>query len=183
MIWDRQSTPRGTVLYRKGDYLRNAKFFPIHVTPEPEYPVGRKGLMMASAWETLGKRANCDGMIVLDGDVAVDPTHVAAMFDAIDADPQVVWTAPVRIWPVSTHRADWVWAHWKDRASQNLDNDPLWFSFCFTYLPAQLLNFAIAKGMKTWVYPRVDANVSAQAQKLGVKARMIEDCFPVHLHY
>ncbi len=183
MTWNGERLPIRSVIYRQGEYLYRARFLPLFVNPEPEYPTGRKGLVMAAGWEVLGKRAKSQGMLVLDGDVAVDPSHVATMLAAIDSDPGCVWTAPVKIWPTSTHRQDWVWAHWDDKASQELSNTAKWFSFNFTYLPAALLDHAIKAGMKRWVYPRVDANMSATAAKLGIKGRVVPECFPVHLHF
>jgi hypothetical protein len=122
-------------------------------------------------------------MLILDGDVVVDPLDIGAMFSAIHSDPESVWTAPVRIWPVSTHRQDWVWAHWDESASQVNDENPRWFSFCFTYLPGELLNAAIKKGMKGWTWPRVDSTLSKAAQQRGIKVRVVENCWPKHMHW
>ena len=142
-IWDREALPMPRKLqYRRGDRLHPVKFFPVHVGPEPDHPVGRKGHVLARAWEQLRGSPPADGLLILDGDVAVDPEHTRAMIEAIDSDCTRVWTAPVRIWPVSTHRQDWVWAHWEDHASQELDMFPRYFSFSFTYLPAGLVDKA-----------------------------------------
>lgn len=177
VIWERQYIPLPPI--RNGDQL--IKFRPVYVEPETEYPGGRKGAALAGAWRQFGRTA--DGMLILDGDVVIDPIICTPMFNAIHSDPQQVWTAPVRIWPVSTNRPTWVWGHWEEEASQELDMYPKYFSFNFTYLPKKLLEGCIKGGMKNWVYPRVDACVSAEARKLGIKAQMVEDCWPVHLHF
>ena len=169
--------------YRRGDRLFRAKFHKVSVAATDDYPLGRKGLVLARAWEQLGPPAKAEGMLVLDGDVAVDPVMVRQMMDAIDGAPGIVHTAPVKIWPVSTHRQDWVWAHWENRASQHIDDTASWFSFNFTYLPAALLAACIKRGMKKWIYPAVDANVSRTARAENIEARPVPDCFPVHLHW
>lgn len=186
IIWDREehwSLP--VVRYTTADGARFAlKFTPIHVGPEPGWPCGRKGLALAGAWKQLAPHDGADGMLILDADVAVDPQMVVTMMAAIGSDPESVWTAPVRIWPVSTMRDGWVWSHWDQAASQEIDEEARWFSFCFTYLPARLIEHCLKdRRMLTWTYPRVDAAVSKAAQQLGIKGRVVQDCFPVHLHW
>jgi hypothetical protein len=173
------------MMYRDPDGTeRHAKFFPLYVNPEPGFPVGRKGFVLAAAWRCFGQRGqDVDGLLILDGDVAIDPVHMTQMYAAINSDPGKVWTAACRIWPVSTHRAGWVWASWEDKASQELDRYPRWFSFNFTYLPRALMDHVTGHGLEKWMYPRVDSNMSAAAQKLGIKAEVVEDCFPVHMHW
>lgn len=164
----------------------NVRFHEVRVRPEPEYPAGRKGLALKGAWVQLGRKAGADGMLVLDGDVAIDPGHVRAMFAAIAGRPEIVHTAPVKLWPVSTSRPDWHWAHWEDHPSQDIDGKANYFSFCFTYLPAQLLEACInarPKGLADWTYPNVDASVSAQARRMGLGAWVVRDCYPVHVHW
>ena len=180
VTWNGSAPPLPPLWWRDGDYIYRAKFFPIDVHPTIDDPVGRKGYALARAWQTL--RGDTDGMLILDGDVIIDPTHLAAMMGCIDSDPGCVWTAPVKIWPVSTHRRDWVWAHWETKASQEIDEHPRWFSFCFTYLPRPLIDAAIRSGLRSWVYPKVDSNVARAAQRMGITARTVP-CFPIHTHW
>lgn len=157
------------------------RFHPIVIRPELEHPAGRKGLALKCAWEQMS--CGADGMLILDSDVAVDPQMIGSMLSAIHAEPEAVHTAPVRIWPVSTMREDWTWAHWKDSPSQQIDYEPRWFSFCFTWLPGKLVRSAIKDGLQTWHYPHVDSNMSREAGRIGVPVRVVKDCWPVHVHW
>lgn len=170
--WDRTATE--TPITRR--------FYTLHVSPEPGYPFGRKGLALASAWRQLSHQGQ-DGMLVLDGDVIIDPEDFSRMLSAIDGNATIVHIAPVRIWPVSTHREDWVWAHWAKEPSQDIDLSPQWFSSCFTYLPQLLIDQALHDGLREWTYPTVDKQVSQSAQRLGLRVRVVRDCWPTHINY
>jgi hypothetical protein len=184
VIWDREPFwPMPVIRYVSGGDNHAIRFAPVHFGPETGWPAGRKGLALHGAWHQLGRKSNAAGMLVLDADVAVDPQMVVTMMAAIGGDPESVWTAPVRIWPVSTMRHGWVWAHWETEASQHLDEVANWFSFNFTYLPAALLGQAERRGLKSWTYPNCDASMARTAREMGVKGRVVEDCFPVHLHW
>jgi hypothetical protein len=102
--WDRTAPP----FHMPGA----VRWFDLHVGPEPGYPFGRRGLAIARAWEQLGNRKDA-GMLMMDGDVAIDPLDLAAMGDAIAQTPKMVLVGPVRLWPASTMRESWVWGHWK----------------------------------------------------------------------
>ena len=153
----------------------------LHVTPEPSYPFGRKGLVLASAWEQLGR--NADGMLILDGDVVIDPQDFIEMHGAIMAEPAAVHVAPARIWPVSTGAASWSWGHWKDQRGQEWTEEPDYFAFNFTYLPAALMTACVKANMRSWRFPNVDMNVSRTAKKAGIPARVVKNCAPKHMHY
>ena len=73
------------------------RFHTTHITPEPGYPFGRKGLVLTRVWAALG--GDAAGMLTLDGDVAVDPVDHAAMMASIDTGPEMVWVAPVACGP------------------------------------------------------------------------------------
>lgn len=164
--------------------MRAVRFLDVDVTPEPGFPQGRKGLAIASAWQAFGGTQQADGMILADKDVALDPQMILAMSAAVHAEPAAVHTAPVRIWPATTGRAQWTWAHWRDQPSQHVDEDPVWFSFCFTYLPRALLDHADRQaGLRTWTYPSVDARMSKLAAQLRIPVRVVPDCYPVHVHW
>lgn len=170
VVWNHQALPKAPSAFRD-----------IHIGPEPGAPFGRKGQALAGAWRQLGKKA--DGMLILDADVAVDPADFRTMMHAIGEEPDVAHTAPVRIWPVSTHRAGWVWAHWDKKASQELDYEARYFSFCFTYLPRRLITAAVRRGLNGWEFPSVDSSVSATARAAGIPCRVVWTCRPVHMHY
>jgi hypothetical protein len=160
--------------------LRLSRFHKLHVSPEAEHPFGRKGLALASAWNTLAPAA--DGMLILDGDVAVDPYDVAVMMQAIDAQPLSVLVAPVKLWPASTHLKNWVWGHGINAYSQEDADEPNLFTFSFTYLPRLLIEDCIRVGMASWTYPNVDKRVCARAQANKCTVRIVE-CFPTHVNY
>jgi hypothetical protein len=171
--WDRTALPLPASL----------RYHHLHIDPEPGYPFGRKGLQLASAWRHLAA-PHFDGMLIIDGDVMIDPADHAAMMAAIDAEPGQVHTAPVRIWPASTKRPGWVWSHWADQASQDIDRAGVrWFSFCYTYLPRPLLSRCLADGMAGWQYPGVDMEVSKRAVAAGIPVNIVPGCWPKHLHW
>ena len=133
-----------------------AKMHDLHVQPEPAYPFGRKGAALNGMWDHFGTNPAVLGVLLLDGDVMIDPQDFAAMRDAIYADPAVIWAAPVRLWPVATGRVFWHWGHWRDKPSQENTGDPDCVSFSFTYLPRRAWDAAAKRGLRSWRYPLVD---------------------------
>ena len=124
------------------------------------------------------------GMVILDGDVAVDPLHIAQMLDAVRDDLGSVHVAPVKIWPAGTQWKSWAWAHYDETGpSQEWDVEPRYFGFNFTYLPKQLIRKCLSDGLKDWTYPNCDSCVSQRARQLKLPCRLVRDCFPVHLHW
>jgi hypothetical protein len=162
--------------------LRLPGFHTVHIAPEPAHPFGRKGLALAGAWQQLAQN-HADGMLIADGDVAVDLLDLAAMRAAIHVEPRNVHIAPVRLWPVSYSAPSWVWAHWETDASQELADNPRRFSFCFTYLPARLITSCLRAGLASWTFPHVDRRVSLQARKDSIPVQVVEGCSPKHLHF
>lgn len=124
-------------------------------------------------------------MLLLDGDVAIDPLDFDRMLRAIESNPLAVNTAPVILWPVSTHTEGWVWGHGRNGRytavdySENLDV----FTFCFTYLPRALIEYCIEDGMDTWKFPDVDRLVCEAARDTGVKVNLVRSVSPKHLNY
>jgi len=169
--WDRQAIP-----------LRIRGFYRLAVDPEPGYPLGRKGLQLARAWETLAL-ADTAGMVILDGDVAIDPRDLAAMLAAIELEPGCVHVAPVKLWPASTKLDRWVWGHGRDHFTRTDTDDPNMFGFSFTYLPARLIRSCLRHGLADWTYPNVDANTRARARALGISVRVVREASPKHLNY
>jgi hypothetical protein len=169
--WDRTAIP-----------LRLPGFHVIHLAPEPSHPFGRKGLALAGAWRQLAQNSP-DGMLILDGDVAIDLLDLAAMRAAIHVEPSAVHTAPVRLWPASMHGDSWVWSHWTGQPSQDDQPAPVRFSFCFTYIPARLIDSAVKAGLESWSFPHVDRLLSLHAKKTGIPVRIVAGCTPKHLHF
>lgn len=166
----------------------------VHVSPEPGYPAGRKGLQLAGAWDQYaGPRT--DGMLIMDGDVVADLADVREMLRAIDVAPRSVWTAWARLWrpvPGVTPWPGWVWGHWAEQPSQARPAPPAregapfpmprWFSFCFTYLPRRLIDDCRRHGLESWTFPHVDTRVSQRAQVLGLPVGVV-DCEVKHVHW
>jgi hypothetical protein len=162
--------------------LHQVRINELHVSPETAYPFGRKGLVLESGWKQLSD-PDSQGLLILDGDVMIDPQDFENMRCAIEADPDCVWVAPARIWPVSTGKPRWTWGHWKDQPSTEWCDNPEWFAFNFTYLPAALMTAAIKDSLRLWQFPKVDMNMSRTARKQGIKVRVVPDCAPKHMHY
>ncbi len=169
--WDRQCVP-----------LRLSRYHAVHVLPEPDYPLGRKGRVLAGAWRQLSA-GKADGMLILDGDVVIDPLDHALMLRAVHSEPEAVHVAPVRLWPVSTHLRTWVWGHGVGAYSQEETDDPDIFTFGFTFLPRALIEACIVGGLEEWAYPGVDASVSRVAREQGTPVRVLWEARPVHLNY
>lgn len=169
-------------------------FHDIHVNPEPAHPKGRKGLVMASAWRQMSTEADV-GMLILDADVAIEPTDLNTMVQHIGSDASVVWTAPARLWPKATHLPSWIWSHRKDpqpglsqqetmQLWQTDVPDPDMFTFCFTYIPRRLIDEALNAGLKEWHYPYVDKNMWQLARQKGIPVRVVRgDCHPKHINF
>jgi len=170
--WDRSAIP-----------LRQAReYYRLAVDPSDAYPQGRKGLVLERAWCNLSG-PDTAGMLILDGDVAIDPFDQSAMLAAIHVEPGIVWTAPARIWPVSTRAAGWHWAHWTLEPSQDLEQYAPFFSFCYTYLPRALIEQCRRRGLAKWEYPTVDARVSEVARQMRIMALAVSGIEVKHLNY
>jgi hypothetical protein len=170
--WDRSAFPMP----------RSLGFYTVHVDPEPGWPLGRKGLQITAAWETLAG-AETAGLVTLDGDVAIDPQDLAAMLAAVEQHPADVLIAPVRLWPASTKMERWIWGHGKGGFSRNDPDDPDMFGFSFTYLPARLVTTMIAQGLADVTYPSVDATARRIARELKLRCRVVREASPKHMNW
>lgn len=161
------------------------RFYTLQVNPEPEYPFGRRGLAYTRTWQQLQTPKIEKGMLLLDGDVAIDPLDHAHMLDAIHENSAIIHTAPVYLWPISTHVESWVWGFGKNnRYTQNEDDTDLdMFTFSYTYLPRKLIEESIEAGMAEWQYPRVDKNMWKLNKKLGIEVHVVWDADAKHLNY
>jgi hypothetical protein len=160
------------------------QFYTLHVSPTNEFPFGEKGKALAGAWKQLNPNNVMDGMLILDGDVAIEPIDMTNMLTAIHHHDKMVVVAPARIWPISTKRKQWSWAHWSDKPSQIMETENIhWFSFNFTYLPKKLIDQALHDGLVSWTYPRVDMHFSETAVRVKIPVYVAEHVYPKHLHF
>lgn len=167
-VWDRTGLP--------APRLPGVRLHELHYGPEPGWPFGRRGLALATAWESLGEETEAAGMLVLDADVAIDPCDMKAMRVAINGEPGAIHIAPVRLWPASTMRRTWVWGH-------EPEENPTRWTFCFTYLPRALIEACDRAYWNTWTFPAVDTRAAEVAVKAKIPARVVPGCWPKHMHY
>jgi hypothetical protein len=156
----------------------------LHVAPETAHPFGRKGLALASAWKQL-EEPDMTGLLILDGDVAIDPYDYMMMYLAIQKEPDAVHIAPTRLWPISKMDLDgWAWGHCRNNEwSQAMTDEPDFFAFNFTYIPRRVVELAISAGLKNTQFPHVDQVMSRAARQARVPMRVVEGCQPKHMHY
>lgn len=141
---------------------------------------------MAEAWETWRDKG-APGIIWLDPDIVPDLHDLAALQVAQASEPGAVWCSLHKLWPASTRRPTWVWAHgpWEgDRPgmSTSADGEPGWFAMGMTYTPAALLEDAKHE-LPLWRFGQIDMSLSATARELGIPIRVARLCQPKHLHY
>ena len=156
----------------------------LHVVPETAHPFGRKGLALAGAWKQLAT-PEVEGVLILDGDVVIDPHDYMMMLVAIHQDPAAVHIAPVKLWPSSKNDlGGWAWGHCRDgKYGQELELHPDFFAFNFTYIPRVVMEMAVADGLRNWAFPEVDRSMSRSARKARVRMTVVEGASPKHMHY
>lgn len=178
MDWDRTAIPLPTL---------PGRWHTVHYGPEPGHPGGCRGLAMSSAWDQYSAGTGAAGLLLLDGDVVIDPLDLKNMLAYIHGEPQLVWTAPMLLWPASTTRKDWVWGHWPGGphdASQDFHYDAIsWCGLGFTYLPRRLIEDCQREGLGTWRFPHVDTRICERSQFLGVEIAVARQCHPKHVNY
>lgn len=157
----------------------------VMVRQSERFPFGRKGNVIAGLWASL-ERTGTDGIVINDNDVIIDPHDHRTMMIAIQADPLAVHTAPVKLWPKSTGDRSWAWSHGDNQGtrSQVDSDDPTWFGFGFTYLPAKLLDASVAAGLPQWSYPWVDTKVGEMARSMEIRVHVVRNgCNPKHINF
>lgn len=160
-----------------------AAFHILHVRPTADHPFGEKGRSLAGTWNQLS-HDRMAGMLILDGDVVIEPGDMSNMLAAIHEHTDMVVVAPTRIWPLSTKRKDWVWAHWSKEASQVMETKNIhWFSFNFTYVPRKVIEQALKDGLADWAFPSVDKRMSQSAVRAKVPVYVAENVLPKHLNF
>jgi hypothetical protein len=158
----------------------------IRVAPEPDAPRGRKARLMADYWRSI-REVGYSGILWQDPDIVCDPDDIDAMRAWAGQYPQNVLVAPHKLWPASTMRPSWVWAHghWDNGApvmSQQLVRKPEWFALGLTYTPAVLLELA-APHMFAWQFGQVDSGLSAVARQHKIPGLVVGAARPKHLHF
>jgi len=158
-------------------------FHILHINPTAEHPFGERGKVLAGAWKQLSNDT-MDGMLTLDGDVVIEPCDLTNMLAAIHEHDKMVVVAPARIWPKSTKRKGWVWAHWSTEASQVMETENIRrFTFNFTYLPRRVIEQALEDGLVDWKYPNVDTRMADAAVRAGVPVYVAQNVLPKHLNF
>lgn len=161
--------------------IKDVTFKDIHLSATPAFPVGRKGLALISYWEQMQRMRPYIGMVLMDGDVAIDPLDVRIMQICIMESPKAVLTAPIRLW----YGGDWYWSHrGADNELDKFDPDAIsFFSFGFTFLPKALLDKAAETGIASECYPYVDEFMSNLAMTMGLEIKLADGCTPKHMHF
>lgn len=123
----------------------------------------------------------------MDNDVAADPDDLAAMTEAIEADPGSVQTALVKLWPASTGRDSWIWSHRGGSlgSPQVLADEAApvaYFATGLTWLPGRLLDLA-APQLPSWPFHAFDVGLSEVALAHGIHVYAVHSCRPKHLHF
>lgn len=161
-------------------------FTKVDILPSNKYPLGQKGLTLSECWLQMSDNA-CQGMLILDADVVIDPVDMEAMWSCMVSDPSAIWLAPARLWPKSTGYPSWVWAHRKfgtgmdEWQASRTDVDT--GSFCFTYIPRALIEICMSNGLNRWIYPNVDDNMFRMARQNEIVFRIAKGCAPKHMNY
>lgn len=162
--------------------IAGVTFKDLHIQPSARYPVGQKGMALAHYWNTMQLHRTYHGILILDGDVAIDPGDLSAMLTAIEEAPLSVLTTPMRVW----YDGREYWSH-RGRDGE-LHNGPIqgpihYFSFGFTYIPRELMTKAVNEGLALQVYPYVDEWLSKYAVKWNFAIELITGCYPKHMHF
>lgn len=171
------------------DHWRVTSLLPDHVlrvSPEPEHPRGRKARHMADYWRRA-RAEGAQGVLWQDPDIVLDPDIMAAMRRQVELAPEAIHVSVHKLWPASTMRDDWVWAHGLMKGetpvmSQRLESYAAWFALGFTYTPARLLDLALPH-MPAWVFGQVDSGLGAVARQHAIPAHAAGRVRPVHLHF
>lgn len=158
----------------------------IPLWPDPEYPHGRKAQAMSDLWAWL-RAYDTPGICWFDPDVAADPDDLAAMQAAVNADPTVIYTGMIKLWPQSTGRSEWIWSHrggtiGAPTASQDENQPVTYFATGFLWTPAELLDLAFPAHAR-WQWLELDVQLPQLAALNHIAARTVPGCRPKHLHF
>lgn len=158
----------------------------LHVTPEPNYPAGRKALHMSELWERV-RTYPTPGILWIDPDIAADPDDLAAMAEAVEASPEDMHTGLVKLWPASTGWDHWIWSHrggtlGQPAATQEVHPMVAYIATGFLWTPSRLLDLVFPR-IKHGLFHEVDVALSEAALQAGIPARTVLGCQPKHLHF
>jgi hypothetical protein len=135
----------------------------------------------------MARNDNACGILWQDPDIVIDPDDMREMRAAIARAPQFIHVSVHKLWPASTMRPDWVWAHGIVKGAEHILSQQMapradWFALGFTYTPARLMELA-RPHMFQWVFGQCDTGLSAVARQNKVPAFPVPKCRPKHLHY
>ena len=145
------------------------------------------GWLLLDVWN---RYQDVPGLLWLEADVAVDPTHLEEIRLLLEQDDDQVIAVPYLLYPSSTHLSRPVWPfyvyddHGERRILSGRDvppRHPLSFGLGCTYLPARLLEFA-RPYLHDWDYPVLDSRLSAVAAAEGVPITTTQTP-AIHLNY
>ena len=116
-----------------------------------------------------------------------DPDDLEAMRAAIYYRPTAAHVASHKLWPASTMRDSWVWAHGICQGDQKIMGQMWqkyaeWFALGLTYTPGRLLDLALPH-MPAWVFGQVDSGLSNIARDQGIPGFAVKNARPKHLHF
>lgn len=155
-----------------------------HGTDKRRRPYGD---VMWAAWQ---RYKDCDGMIWVEGDVCIEPLHIAEMRDLYSVNPDAVVAVPFRLYPASTGNNGVYWPFYVEtpncgeRILRAEEPIPLYvrsFGLGCTYLPRAL--FAVLSDtLRETDWPSLDWRLSIAARTSGINI-MTTRTPAVHLHY
>lgn len=130
------------------------------------------------------------GMVVLEQDIAIDRRHLNELLHFTTIAPRVIWAVPYLVWPISTGRAEPLWAHSRAGsvgsriltvAAECCPFRIDYFALGCTYLPARLLGL-MPDTDREWDYPILDERISDCARRHDIHA--YTTVLPaIHLHW
>jgi hypothetical protein len=145
------------------------------------------GQVMTDVWLQYPNEA---GMIWVEGDIAIEPLHVAEICDLLSNYNDCVIAVPFRLYPASTHQETVMWPFYVSvdgiRERILTANEPIPFvvrSFGLgcTYLPSRLFK-VLGEKLRLWDWPSLDWRLSVAAREAGIMA-VTTRTPALHMHY
>lgn len=144
----------------------------------------------ATMYDTWMRWPEATGMIWAEGDIAIEPLHLAEMHKHILMCPGCVVAVPFRLYPASTHANVVQWPFYIEthncgerilRADEPIPPVVRSFGLGCTYLPRQLFA-ALGAKLREWEWPSLDWRLSVAAREEGIPI-MTTPTPAIHLHY
>lgn len=158
----------------------------LNVTPEPGYPQGRYAFLLSQVWKRIRKN-NIPGVLLMGHNIAADPDDYEAIAAAASLHPERVLTGMVKLWPISTGRAEWVWSHrggtyGRPEAGQLDILRPAYVSTDFLYVPRQLMDLAFPMHAD-WTHMEIGMYLSGLAIQHRIATRVVYTAAPKNLYF